>query len=80
VRGYTLLTLKSADEGQQAFGVPNTISRFTQALIDALSGYEAEAAPDGNSWVVTGSLLADSVSKILETAGSSGSRVGELTG
>src|SRR5262249_20121692 len=39
---------------------------FCAALTEALSGYEAEEAPARKGWVVTGDILARSVSRILE--------------
>jgi caspase domain-containing protein len=71
VRGFSRLILWANGEGEAAFGPATKVSRFTQALIEALSGYEAEPARDGKGWIVTGSLLAGSVSKILETGNAS---------
>src|SRR5262249_57634990 len=66
VQGFTRLVLWATGEGQEAFGAPNQPSRFTAALIEALSGYEAEPAPGDQGWMVTGDLLQRSVSAILE--------------
>jgi hypothetical protein len=68
VCSFTRLILWATGEGEAAFGAREKVSRFTEALIEALSGYEGEAVPDGTGWMVTGGLLARAVSKILETA------------
>src|SRR5262249_40936834 len=67
VRGFARLILWAAGEGEAALGVKAHVSRFCAALIKALSGYEAEETPSDKGWVVTGDILARSVSRILET-------------
>src|SRR5262249_30862233 len=46
-------------------------SRFCAALVEARSGYEAEEAPEGKGWLVTGAMVARSVSRILEAENAS---------
>jgi tetratricopeptide (TPR) repeat protein len=71
VRNFSQLILWANGEGEAAFGLADKVSRFTQALIDALSGYEAEPAPNGMGYIVTGKILASSVSEILENGNKS---------
>jgi len=71
VRGFNRLILWAAGEGEAAFGAKADVSRFCAALIKALSGYEAEEAPEGKGWVVTGEIMAHSVSEILKTENAS---------
>ena len=66
VRGFTRLILWATGDGEVAFGVKADASRFCAALTEALSGYEAEKAPEGEGWVVTGDMLARSVRGILD--------------
>jgi len=67
VQCFSLLTLFATGEGGPAHGAGGKVSRFTAALIKALSGYEGEVAPDNKGWMVTGNRLAETVSEILET-------------
>jgi hypothetical protein len=60
------LELQAAGEGALAFAVPNKVSRFTDALLRALSGFCGEKVPGQNVWQTTGEELARSVRHILE--------------
>src|SRR5262249_10507828 len=71
VRGFTRLILWATGEGEAAFGTKADASRFCAALVEALSGYEAEEAPEGKGWLVTGAMVARSVSRILEAENAS---------
>jgi len=71
VRGFIRLILWATGEGEAAFGAKADASRFCAAVVEALSGYEAEVMPDGNGWVVTGEMLARSVRRILEAKNAS---------
>jgi hypothetical protein len=71
VRGFTRLMLWATDEGEAAFGAKADASRFCAAVIGALSGYEAEEAPEGNGWVITGEMLAHSVCRIIDVENAS---------
>ncbi len=68
VRSFARLILWATGEGQAAFGVASKASRFCAALTEALSSYEAEEAPGGTGWMVTGEVLARSVRRILDAA------------
>jgi tetratricopeptide (TPR) repeat protein len=69
---FTRLLLWATAEGAHAFGAKRQASRFTAALVEALSGFYGERlADDADSWVVTGDALARSVRTLLETQNSS---------
>lgn len=53
-------------EGKLAFAPKDTISRFTQALVTALSGYAGIKEPGAATWGVDGEILAPAVRKLLE--------------
>jgi hypothetical protein len=57
----------AAGEGNQAFAPPGgSVSRFTEALLLALSGYCGEKVDGRGSWAVDGEILAKAVRKLLE--------------
>ncbi len=58
--------LWATGEGMSAFGAAGSVSRFTSALIEALSGYRGDALPGQAAWIVTGEGIASSVRSILE--------------
>lgn len=66
VRGFARMILWATGEGEAAFGLKGEKSRLCAALIEALSGYEAEGLPEGKTWRVTGGMLAHSVRHILD--------------
>jgi tetratricopeptide (TPR) repeat protein len=69
---FSRLLLWATAEGAVAFGVKRQVSRFTTALLEALSGfYGEELADDIDNWVVTGDALAKAVRTILDTQNSS---------
>ncbi|MCP3722581.1 tetratricopeptide repeat protein [Paraburkholderia sp. CNPSo 3272] len=62
---FTRMLLWATGEGEPAFGARGQASRFTSALIEALSGFYGEEV-DSGSWAVTGEALAKSVRTILD--------------
>ena len=65
VRCLSRLMLWATGESQAAHGVEGKVSRFTSALIKALSNYYGEPLPKGCGWGITGPSLARQVSKII---------------
>ncbi|KFF70682.1 caspase family protein [Pectobacterium brasiliense] len=62
-RGTTLI--ESTTEGQPAYGDSNGISRFTDALLRALSGYCGAPQTGTPNWLINGSALAQAMPKLL---------------
>ncbi|MEA3277102.1 MAG: caspase family protein, partial [Pseudomonadota bacterium] len=63
---FSRLMLWATGEGSMAHAAEGKPSRFSAALIQALSGYYGEPAPEGAGWVVTSSELAKGVEQIVE--------------
>lgn len=62
-RGTT--QIESAGEGLPAYGDANGVSRFTDALLQALNGYCGAPQPGTPFWLVNGSALSQTVPKLL---------------
>ncbi|MCU1156871.1 caspase family protein [Stenotrophomonas maltophilia] len=62
-RGTTLI--ESTGEGLPAYGDVNGVSRFTEALLQALNGYCGVQRPGTHTWLVNGSALSQAVPKLL---------------
>lgn len=62
-RGTTLI--ESTGEGLPAYGDVNGVSRFTEALLQALSGYCGVQQAGTPVWLVNGSALSQAVPKLL---------------
>jgi hypothetical protein len=58
--------IQAAGEGKQAFGATNSVSRFTEALLLALSGHCGIRNAGEAYWEVNGETLATAVRKLLE--------------
>lgn len=57
--------IESTGEGLPAYGDVNGVSRFTEALLQALDGYCGTPQPGTPIWLVNGSTLAQAVPKLL---------------
>ncbi|CAN5862982.1 hypothetical protein BH20PSE1_BH20PSE1_25700 [soil metagenome] len=66
VQCLSRLMLWATGEGSSAHGAEGKPSRFTAALIQALSGFYGEALPEGPGWVVSSAALPSAVDRILE--------------
>jgi hypothetical protein len=66
IRASTSL-LQATGEGKLAFGLGGRVSRFTDALLTALSGYCGVKGPGPATWDVDGETLASAVRKLLES-------------
>ncbi|MDJ0944437.1 MAG: tetratricopeptide repeat protein [Kiloniellales bacterium] len=66
VLSFSRLMVWAVGDGRQAHAPKGGVSRFTSAIIKALSGFCAEAVPEENTWVVTGATLCTSIERILE--------------
>lgn len=66
VQCFSRLMLWATAEGRQAHGAEGKPSRFTSALLHALSGSYGEPLPEGRGWVVSSTGLAQEVDRILE--------------
>ncbi|MBH2008479.1 MAG: caspase family protein [Xanthomonadaceae bacterium] len=62
-RGTTLV--ESAAEGEPAYGDSNDVSRFTQALLQALGGYCGVPQPGSQNWLINGAALSQAMPKLL---------------
>lgn len=60
--------IEAAGEGKLAFAAEGSVSRFTQALLTAMSGYCGIGTPGSNRWTVDGEALAAAVRKLLSCA------------
>lgn len=61
-------TIYATGEGELAFAPPGgSVSRFTSALLCALSGYAGVKAPGAATWDVDGETLATATRKLLES-------------
>jgi hypothetical protein len=58
--------IRATGEGQLAFGDNGQVSRYTTALVDALSGYCGVQPPGIETWNVDGEVLGHAVRKLLE--------------
>lgn len=58
--------LQAAGEGKLAFATEGKVSRFTDALVTALSGYCGVKEPGSATWNVDGETIAAAVRKLLE--------------
>ncbi len=65
IRNSTTL-IEATGEGKLAFGLDGRVSRFTDALITAMSGYCGVKGPGAATWDVDGETLANAVRKLLE--------------
>jgi hypothetical protein len=59
------LVLYAAGEGKKAFALQGQVSRYTTALLDALSGYAGRKRAGAREWEVTGEDIARSVRRLL---------------
>ena len=66
------LVLYAAGEGRKAFALPGQVSRYTAALVQALSGYAGRKRPGVQEWEVTGEDIARSVRVLLEAGHTEG--------
>lgn len=66
VQCFTRLILWATGEGHSAYGAEGKPSRFTDALIQALSGFYGEKSPTSSGWVVSSIGLANAVHQILD--------------
>jgi hypothetical protein len=64
VRTSTSL-IQATGEGKLAFAVEGKVSRFTEALLTAMSGYCGVRAPGGLTWDVDGEAIASAVRQLL---------------
>jgi Caspase domain len=62
----TTVHIKATGEGKLAFAVEGKVSRFTEGLVTALSGYCGIKVAGSASWDVDGETLAFAVRKLLE--------------
>ena len=67
VRTSTTL-LQATGEGKLAFAEEEKVSRFTDALLTAMSGYSGVKPPGGATWDVDGELLSSATRKLLVAA------------
>jgi hypothetical protein len=58
--------IEATGEGKLAFAIEGKVSRFTDALLTAMSGYCGVKGPGGVTWDVDGETLAGAVRKLLE--------------
>jgi hypothetical protein len=63
---FSRLMLWATGEGQLAHGAEGKPSRFTSALIQALSGFYGEPSPEGQGWFVSGIGLASAIDQLLK--------------
>jgi len=59
--------IEATGEGKLAFAVEGRVSRFTEALITALSGYCGVKAAGSQTWDIDGETIASAIRKLLET-------------
>lgn len=57
--------IESTTEGEPAYGDSNGVSRFTDALLQALGGYCGASLPGTPNWLVNGSELTKAMPKLL---------------
>lgn len=62
-RGTTWI--ESTTEGELSYGDSNGVSRFTDALLQALGGYCGVPQPGTPNWLVNGSALVQAIPKLL---------------
>lgn len=62
----SVTAIYATGEGELAFAPPGEVSRFTQALLCAMSGYAGIKAPGAATWNVDGESIAGAVRKLLE--------------
>ena len=60
------LVLRAAAPGTFAYGRPNKVSRFTDALVQCLDGRGCAAQPERGKWVVTNTGLPDAVHQVIQ--------------
>lgn len=65
---FARMLLWATGEGATAFGAKGQVSRFSAALIEALSEFYGEELEDRGGWAVTGEALAKSVRTILNAS------------
>jgi len=58
--------IEATGEGKLAFAVEGKVSRFTEALLTAMSGYCGVRGPGSPTWDVDGETIASAVRKLLE--------------
>ncbi|MDB5859727.1 MAG: hypothetical protein JWQ76_3416 [Ramlibacter sp.] len=58
--------IEATGEGKLAFAVEGKVSRFTEALLTAMSGYCGVKGPGSATWDVDGEIIAGAVRKLLE--------------
>ncbi|MCP3722582.1 tetratricopeptide repeat protein [Paraburkholderia sp. CNPSo 3272] len=68
---FTRMLLWATGEGTPAFGAKAQVSRFSAALIEALSGFYGEELAGTGNWAVTSEALATSVRNILQAGNAS---------
>jgi len=66
--------IEATGETKLAFAVEGKVSRFTDALLTAMSGYCGIKGPGSATWDVDGETLAGAVRKLLERANKSAKR------
>jgi hypothetical protein len=71
------LTAKAAARNEEAFGPPNGVSWFTQALLRALGG--AAARPGDRGWTVETGGIAAHINEILEMVNGAGGGTGRCS-
>lgn len=62
-RGMT--KIESTGDGEEAYGDENGVSRFTEALLQALQGYCGVPEPGSQRWLINGGALAQAMPKLL---------------
>jgi len=72
------LVLNAAGEGKKAFARQGEASRFTTALVQALSGYAGRKRPGCHEWEVTAEHIAHSVRGLLEVGHKAGEPIQEV--
>jgi hypothetical protein len=58
--------IEATGEGKLAFAVEGKVSRFTEALLTAMSGYCGVRGPGSPTWDVDGETIASAIRKLLE--------------
>jgi hypothetical protein len=66
VKRKSISLIAATGEGKLAFGTAGKTSRFTDALLTALSGYSGVKAAGSNTWDVDGETIASAIRKLLE--------------
>jgi hypothetical protein len=63
--------IEASGEGKLAFAIEGKVSRFTDALLTAMSGYCGIRSPGTTTWAVDGETLAAAIRKLLESSSKS---------